>query len=206
MLCNLFVSTTDLHYVLNFECCWPLCSLVSFCDEFVSKVMTEVQALDAWKTPMRMQSRRWMSFRQRSWLRSRQRSKLNGHDRTRLHRPLALVVGGRGERSWTINRIQKPCFCCGLISVRLHCCCEMHKRSRDDVFRQLQCQDKHELDRVEHTEEERMADKQERWKQLWLKVEALSTDLEERVFRSKCDFATRVEKIHCSFTLAGVST
>ena len=39
-----------------------------------------------------------------------------------------------------------------------------------------------------------MTDKRERWKQLLLKVEALCTSLEERVFRPKVDFVTSVEE------------
>ena len=77
--------------------------------------------------------------------------------------------GGRGGRGRTVNRTQKPCICCELMSAIARCM----KRTQDVVFRQLKHHDKRELDWVKKMENERMTDKQERGKQLLLKVEAL---------------------------------
>ena len=67
-------------------------------------------------------------------------------------------------------------------------------RTQDDVFRQLQHQDKRELDWVEKMEKECMTDKQERWKQPLLNVEALCPSLGDRVCRTKFDTVTTVEE------------
>ena len=74
-----------------------------------------------------------------------------------------------------------------------HCNYEMHQRTWDVVFRHFKHQDKRELDWVKKMEnKERMTDKQERWKQVLLKVEGLCPSLEDRVFCQKFDFVTTV--------------
>ena len=106
-------------------------------------------------------------------------------ERNEQTQPMDMIVavpevdgGGRGGRGRTVNRAQKPCFCCELMAVMGDRCCEMHERNRDAVFRQLKHQDELELEWVKKMEKERMMDNQEQWNQLLLNIEALSFSFE----------------------------
>ena len=92
------------------------------------------------------------------------------------------------------NRKEKVCFCCECVCVKGHMYCDVHKRTRDVIRRQLKTQDKEETDWVKRVEKIKKTDPDEQFKQLLLKVELLCPSLGERTFRPRFDFVSHVKE------------